>query len=327
VALLEDGFAVGFVRATDADAARILRERWGIEPTGLEPVDTERDDTFRVAADAGTFGLKLAHPADDPAVVDFTTAVVDHALARDPGLPVPAWQPDRDGRTQPHVELGGETRIARLMQWLPGTRLRDAPRTSAVLTNLGETQARLTAALADFAHPADGRELVWDVQHASGLRPLIAPLDDPVARRLTTSTLDAFDAVAPRLAALPRQVVHNDANLDNVLVDGERVTAILDFGDIARTPRVVDLAVSISYLLPTDASDAAPWGEVLAGYRRVLPLADAELAVLPTLVRARLAQRILLNAWIARARPENGDYAARNDAITLAQLADFRWEP
>jgi Ser/Thr protein kinase RdoA (MazF antagonist) len=57
---------------------------------------------------------------------------------------------------------------------------------------------------------------------------------------------------------------------------------------------VQDLAVALAYLLP-DGGDPAPTiAAFVGGCERVTPLLPAELDALPTLIAARLAQRIIL---------------------------------
>lgn len=347
--LLSTEFAAPFERTTEADAAALAHALWGLTPARAVRVDTERDDTFLVetaetaeAADAagipdtieggyGRYALKISHPADDPAVVELQLAAIEWAAARDAGLPLPHPIPALDGRLLPVAD----GRVARLSRWMPGRPLRDAVADAApdgappptLLHAVGTAQARLTVALEGFAHPADGRALAWDVARLPELGALLEAVDDPAP------VTDAFDrfarTVAPRLDELPQQVIHNDGNLDNLLVSdsapgaGVRVAAILDFGDVVRTARALDLAVAASYLVPGDGRVAT--SEVLAGlvagWESVLPLEPLERELLPGLVVGRLVQRVLLGSWLARELRGNADYLGRNIAHTRAQLA------
>jgi Ser/Thr protein kinase RdoA (MazF antagonist) len=121
--------------------------------------------------------------------------------------------------------------------------------------------------------------------------------------------------------------VHQDANLDNLLVaedDPTAVAAILDFGDAVRSTRVADLAVAASYLLPVEPGDpdaAAVLDAVVAGAAAVAPLTPAESGILPLLTAGRLAQRLVLGWWLTAAAPPNVDYVSRSLAITAHQLA------
>jgi Ser/Thr protein kinase RdoA (MazF antagonist) len=349
--LLAGDLAAPFERATEADAVTLALRHWGVRAERATRVDTERDDTFHVETAAGGYALKIAHPADDPAVIDLQVATTEWAVAHDPSLPVPRFVPTLDGTLQPVVPIAGVGRIARLMPWVPAQSLRaaiwDAAPSSTLLHSIGSTQARLTVALADFRHPAESRALAWDVARLPELAELIDAVADPAP---VATALDRHAReVAPRLATLPRQLIHNDGNLDNLLVDGlgvagpqlgglaphsgsqgpslttgvHRVVAVLDFGDVVRTARVLDLAVTTSYLLPADdqygASDTL--AAMVAGWESVLPLEPGERELLPRLVIARLLQRILLGSWLAREVPDNADYLGRNIAHTTAQLA------
>jgi len=338
--LLAAELAAPFVRAKDEDAVTIVRRHWGLTPERANRVDTERDDTFHIETADGSYALKIAHPGDDPAVLELQTAAVEWAAARDPELSIARPIRTVDDTVHPIVPVGGVGRSARLFPWLPGQSLRaelwDAAPSSALLHAIGATHARLTSALAGFRHPVESRTLAWDVARLPELEPLLDAVADPapVAAALDRHTRD----IAPRLAALPQQLIHNDGNLDNLLVDdlsprsgsqGQHVTTgmpritVLDFGDVVRTARVLDLAVTTSYLLPADAQYGA--SDTLAGIREgwqsVLPLERDEAELLPRLVIARLIQRILLGSWLAREVPGNAEYLGRNIAHTRVQLA------
>ncbi len=325
-------------RATDTDAAAIVRRHWGLDAERAHRVDTERDDTFELETADGSFALKLAHPDDAPALIDLQTAAIEWAAQHDGSLSLARPMRTIDGTQQPVVPVAGAERIARLFPWMPGQTLRaelwDAAPSAPLLHTIGSTQARLSAALAGFRHPAESRVLAWDVAQLPSLAGLIEAVDDPapVAAELSRHLAD----IAPRLAGLPQQLIHNDGNLDNLLVDdlahsGSQVQhlttgvpriTVLDFGDVVRTARVLDLAVAASYLLPADDQYAASdtLAGMVAGWESVLPLEPGERELLPRLVIARLLQRILLGSWLSRERPDNADYLGRNVAHTRAQL-------
>jgi Ser/Thr protein kinase RdoA (MazF antagonist) len=324
--LLAAEIAAPFERVSEVDAATLVSRLWGIASERAHRVDTERDDTFRLETGPDTanasYALKVAHPADDPTVIDLQTAAIEWAAEHDPSLPVPRPIASSDGSLQPVVD----GRVARLFPWMPGQTLRaalwDAAPDATLLRAIGATHARLTVALAGFRHPAESRALAWDVARLLELTGLTDALDDPVPVAVVLERHVA--EIAPRLAALPQQVIHNDGNLDNLLVDDRatRVVSVLDFGDVVRTARVLDLAVVASYLLPADDQYAASdtLDALVVGWESVLPLEPGERELLPHLVIARLVQRMLLGAWLSRAVPANADYLGRNLAHTRAQF-------
>jgi Ser/Thr protein kinase RdoA (MazF antagonist) len=129
--------------------------------------------------------------------------------------------------------------------------------------------------------------------------------------------LDEMVAALPEYEALPSQVVHGDFHPGNVVVDerGE-LSGILDFGDSMHAPRVLDLAIALSYFVPRHGDAAAAVAPFIAGWERVLPLTPEERALLPVLVGAREVQRILLGAAGAEGRPDRFYAVARlGDAL------------
>jgi 4-aminobutyrate aminotransferase-like enzyme len=197
---------------------------------------------------------------------------------------------------------------------VPGTPWAElAEHPPALLASLGRTVARVDRALAGFDHPAlDTRR--WNMLAAADVLP-DAPGDAAVV-------LERFAAaILPRLRALPAQAIHNDANEHNVLVgeDGE-ARGLIDFGDLCRAPRACGLAVACAYAmttLPVPEREVVP---LVAGYHEVAPLAPEELALLPDLIRVRLAMSMAMAARQRREQPDN-DYLLISQRAVPALLA------
>jgi Ser/Thr protein kinase RdoA (MazF antagonist) len=130
---------------------------------------------------------------EEPAVTAFQTLALCEVARTDPAFPVPRVVPALDGALI--ARNGGEagpTCSVRLFTWLDGVLLGGRVLAPAGLRDLGRTLARLAQALAGFSHPAERHPLLWDMQHAVALRPLLATVPDEtargwVARRMTTS--------------------------------------------------------------------------------------------------------------------------------------------
>jgi hydroxylysine kinase len=296
-----------FGRMGAAEVSALLASEYGVAAVSLTLLDTERDDSYRVITVDGEFVLKVAHPADDPTVIDLQVAAVVHASAA--GLPVPTVLPAVSGA----LSTRWNGRSARLYSWLDGSLLRSVSPTAAHLFSCGAMLGALSAALADFEHPAADRVIAWDLAHLDVLAPLaVDPLTGGVLARFARD-------VAPELAGLPRQVIHNDFHTGNVLVEVAApsfVVGILDFGDTVHTARVCDLGVSLAYLLPAHGPMWPAVQPFIDGYESVVPLLPEERELLPDLVAARLVQRILINTALD---PE--DDSAPNRALLAGLLA------
>jgi hydroxylysine kinase len=316
-----------------SEAQELVRERYGLHTTATR-LATEKDDTFRLAAaDGRGWTLKVAHPAEPPAGIGFQTELLGHVARADPAVPAPRVLPDRQGQLWPIVtDDAGQRRAVRLLTWCPGVPLDRIGSTRAQRRAVGELLARLRLATAGFAHPADSPVVAWDVQHLPALRPLLGSIPDLERRAALAHGLDRFARIQDQVAALRRQVLHNDFNKSNLLADPGRpdvITGIIDFGDATRTAVAIDVATALLNQLPRDrplapAEDIfAEARDVLDGYRSRADLTPAELRLIPHLVMARVVARALISTHRAAQFPANAPYLLRNTEPGWAQLDWF----
>jgi hydroxylysine kinase len=317
----------------ESEAQEIVRDRYGLAATATR-LATEKDDTFRLATPDGRgWTLKVAHPAESPAALSFQTELLGHLARADPAVPAPRVLPDRQGRLWPTVIDGaGQRRVVRLLTWCPGVPLDRVPSTRAQRRAVGELLARLRLATAGFAHPADSPVVAWDVQHLPALRPLLGSIPDPDRRAALARGLDRFARIADQVAALRRQVLHNDFNKSNLLADPDRpdvLTGVIDFGDATRTAIAIDVATALLNQLPRVSGVSltgdvfADGRDVLDGYRSRAGLTPAELRLIPHLVMARVVARALISTHRAAQFPANAPYLLRNTEPGWAQLDWF----
>jgi hydroxylysine kinase len=309
-----------------AEAEALALSQFGIDGDASR-LTSERDQNFRIVGkDGGEYALRISNHAEDPAINDMQVSALLHIEQVDPAIPVPRVFRALDG--SPHLRLPfeqGRLRAVRLLSYLPGTPLNTVPRTPAHRAELGRHLARLGLALRDFTHCAAGHELAWDIQHASGIRPLIAHIPDPARRALAEHFLTSFEAHAkPVLPGLRAQIIHNDLNFYNVLVDPadqNRLVGILDFGDMVHSPLAVDVAVGASYHMNTSDD---PWDAVaqfVGAYHVISPLTRTELDLLYDLIATRFVVTVSITGWRAERHPENSAYILKNNAMAWQGLA------
>lgn len=300
---------------------RLAESHWGVAGT-LAPLTSERDLNHRLDSAGASYTLKLSNPAEPAAMTRFQTAALLHVAKADPGLPTPRVLPTLDGR---HV-LPLREGALRLLTWCPGTPLARLPRSVALAAATGDALARLTVALAGFADPADDHVLLWDIRRFALLDPLLPALPADLQAEVAAFGTRFQTDIAPALADLPTQVVHADFNPHNLLSDPDdptRITGILDFGDMVRTPRICDLAVAASYLVAPEAplSLLIP---LVSAYNARLPLLPEEIALLPDLIAARMLITLTISGWRAARYPANAAYILRNAPSARTGLAALR---
>lgn len=301
------------------DVAALVAQHWGLEGVYL-PLTSERDLNHRLETGAGRFVVKIANRAEPVEMTRMQSRALRHAAAADAGLPIPRVVATRDGADDV-ILPGGE--VMRVLTWLDGVPLAGLPRSAEQGRGVARLGAGLARALRGFADPAAAHDLQWDIKNALRLRPLCPAIADAGLRGMAGQVLDAFEArVSPALPALRWQVVHGDLNPHNILGDPEdfeRVTGILDFGDMVETPLVCDLAIAVSYRI--DPADAGGSLRDFAGaWAAVDPLTDHEAALLPLLVAARMVTTLAITSFRAARYPENAPYILRNFASAAAGL-------
>ncbi len=320
------GLATPFVSISDAEARELLETRYGISGS-LKRLDTEKDDTFLVTGDDGArFIAKISNPDEDPRELSLQSDTLDHIARTDPALPVPrVIRADAGEGHFRHVDSHGQSRFVRVLSYLDGTPLDRIDSTAAEREKVGAILARLRLAMADFAHPHDGREIAWDVKHLPKLAYLSESITDPRKRDLLDRGIARFRALEPTLRTCRSQVLHNDFSRSNIVIDRARpefVTGVIDFGDVVRTYIVIDVSTALLNQLDPEGGDAMfdRGRDVLRGYLAVADLTETELALLPHLVMARVIARALITTWRAARFPDNEPYIMRNTHQGWAQL-------
>jgi len=306
----------------------VARDHWGLEGR-LKPLVSERDQNFRLTAQDGRrYVLKIANPAEDPLVTDFQIRALLHiesGAGRD--LNVPHIVRTRDGDTRVTIDVEGVPHVVRIVSFVDGKPLATTPPGIGLCREMGEFLARLGLALDGFDHAGAGQSLLWDMKQALSLREITHHIPDAALRRLVEGTLDEFEqAAVPEFGSLRWQVIHNDMNPDNILVREEagrlHIAGMIDFGDMVRSPLVIDCAVAGAYLRVTQGDPLRYIAAFLDGYQSIRRFDDAEIAVLHTLVKTRLATTVTILHWRACARSGEDAYL-QSANVTESGAGDF----
>jgi len=159
-----------------------------------------------------------------------------------------------------------------------------------------------------FDHPAAHRNHRWNLAEAGQHRDKISLVEDPEKQALLAWGFDAWERVKNDLKSLQWQFIHGDMNRENILVRGDRVTGLVDFGDSCFNPVVCDLAICLAYVM-MDRDDPLETAAIVTGaYHEIRPLTEAELSVLLPLVCGRLAVSIAVSMSRRRIAPDNPNW-------------------
>jgi hydroxylysine kinase len=308
-----DAFMATMVAARDAvpltAAAQLAREEYGLEVTATR-LSGERDENFKLTdADGRLYVLKIASAAEDPLITDLPTAALLHMERVDPQFPCPRVLRNRAGLTQVRYD----ERTARILTYLPGKTLRSARRSSRQRATCGRLAARLGVALRSFTHAAAERFLIWDLRHAGRTVGLLGELQDFPARETVIELIVKIDArIASEFPHLRQQVIHNDLNDMNLLVDPHDeavVTGVIDFGDLAHTALIADVAIVAADQIAVGQPHRDSIADIVMAYHDITPLLSQELAMLNPLIAGRVLTDVVIASWHRRHNPTGTHYS------------------
>jgi 4-aminobutyrate aminotransferase-like enzyme/Ser/Thr protein kinase RdoA (MazF antagonist) len=310
------------------EAAALVAHHYGISGP-VQELGSNQEANVRMRARDVDVVLKVANPAFSVPELDLQNAAMLHLA--DAGLPfrTPRPLPAQDGSLVVAATVSGTPTHLRLLTFVPGDVLVDhAVLADPVLRAVGDVSARLSRALADFAHPAADRLLQWDPRYAGEVVEALSPaVADPQARaRVQQRSRQATALLEPLAGDLRQQVVHGDLADYNLLCtpgpDGRPLlTGVIDFGDVMRSWLVGDLATAVTSMLwRAHRSPLLDVVQAAIGFHAVTPLEVPEVAALWPLVLSRAA--VLATSVEHQAAEDPANPVASGERHQVWQLFD-----
>lgn len=309
---------------TPSDAERLAAQHFGFHGRA-QVLDSYADQNFKLTCGDAVYVLKIANRAQDPDGLAFQTDLLQFLARRLPNIALPRLFSDRDGRTVvPVADASGQTYLMRCVSYLPGRVMAECDNQPPdVLSALGRFFATLNRATEGFHHPNMKRDDVWDLaQGAAVCRNYSAGLDSE-DRDLVAAVLERYEQqVRPFLPGLRRSVIHNDGNDYNILVDGGRISGLIDFGDAIFSHTINELAIVCVYAVLGQTQPLHSAARIVAGYHAVFPLSELELSLLFDLMQLRMATSLCHAARAMQADPDNA-YLGVHTQPMRAALGQF----
>ena len=273
------------------------------------------NSNYLVDTTSGRFILTLYEKRVDSGDLPFFMALLDHLA--DKGLPVPRAIRDRAGRQIQQVA----GRPACLIEFLPGVSVSHPTLEQAHAT--GAALGRMHAALDDFTGERP------NTLGPDGWRELAARCGsdlDRIAAGLGTRVADELAWLAQHWpATLPCSVVHADLFPDNVLMQGDTVTGVIDFYFACSDLRAWDVAVThAAWCFENDGTGFEPTraSALLSGYDQTFGLSAEERDAFPALARGACLRFLLTRAWDWLNTPADA-MVTRKDPLAFLRRLDF----
>jgi Ser/Thr protein kinase RdoA (MazF antagonist) len=205
------------------------------------------------------------------------------------------------------IKIDGEAQVCRMLTFLEGEFLGDAVHTKELIHNFGSTLAEIDLRLATFkSYTIAAKQWEWDIQYLILNEKYIDDIPNAKDKSLVRYFFQQFkENVIPIASTLRKQIIHNDANDWNILINNQEISGIIDFGDLAYTFLINELAVAIPYICFNKENPLELASLMVKSYHTKLPLEEKEIKVLYYLIAARLLISVCNSAHSKLNNPEN----------------------
>jgi Ser/Thr protein kinase RdoA (MazF antagonist) len=274
--------------------------------------------TYRLTDGRRSLALRLGRPGYQ-CKASMESEIAWMSALRERGIETPAALAGINGAFVQEVRLPhGDVQLAAAFEWVQGIPLPEVDGLDA-WARLGEIMAEVHQHTRAWQPPPGFTRPAWDQDAVVGDSPRWGtPVPAGVwSERDAGAILAARDAVRERLARFGTGserfgLIHADLGFENVLVQPDGRTILIDFDDCGPSWYLYELA-SVLYPMEASADFHARVEMLIAGYRRVRALSDADLAELPTFLMCR---RLTTLGWTF-SRPDT-PHAQRQRSRRLA---------
>ena len=215
--------------------------------------------------------------------------------------------PFSDGSFVKIENFNGQKLICRLLSFLEGEFMGDIISTKEMYKSFGKFVAELDLKLQNITNSTiELRKCRWDIQYYYYNKDYINDIPDVKDRETVIYFFKQFEENAlPILKNLRKAIIHSDANEWNTLVKDNRVSGIIDFGDLVYSQLINELGIAITYAC-FFKDNPLEWASIIIKfYHKVLPLQKNEISILYYIIGMRLCVSYVNASHSKKENPEN----------------------
>ncbi|TAI47610.1 aminotransferase class III-fold pyridoxal phosphate-dependent enzyme [Flagellimonas allohymeniacidonis] len=301
-----------------------IEKEFGIKILDEKRLDGYDNSNYRISTAESNFIYKTYNYSESLRDIVLAENEVLLYLQDEFDSQIPKPIPFKDQSHVKTVVTDNQKALCRMLSFLDGRFLGDVEHTNALFESLGTFLAKLDLKLKNLNNYAiQAREWEWDIQYLDLNKKYINDIPNPKDRKVVHYFFGQFEEIVrPVIPVLRKQIIHNDANEWNVLVKDEEISGIIDFGDLAHTFLINELAIAITYAC-YDKENPLDWAPVIVkAYHKILPLEEKELRILYYLIAARLCTSVCNSAYARKADPNNA-YASVSEKSAWKMI--HRW--
>lgn len=272
---------------------RILIDDYSLQPEKISAIHVgTRNKSFIISTSEKKYVLRIYAANRTKEHIVFELSVMKRLVEK--GLPIPHITQTSSGEMLTSVLIDDEERTVILMDLMEGRPLSE--RDTQVLAPLAVLQARMHIILKDSVVPRKGIDDVladwsrWSGGEREKMKPILKEcgIEEPYLEMLD-ETKNKTELILNKLTEVPYAECHNDLFGENILIENDQITAILDFDNLTASPLIFDIANTIfSWLFHSYPDfDATFIEQYIKAYQSERELSKAELELLIPLIARR----------------------------------------
>lgn len=289
-------------------------------------MDGYENANYRIETDSEQYIFKTYKYIDNDELLDLVKAENETLLflQKTPNKKYPKPIPFLNGSHIKILTIDGEKKICRMLTFLDGEFLGDSKPSKKLFQSFGSFLAETDIKLQNLSnYTIKARQWEWDIQYLDLNKKFIDDIPNAKDRNTVNYFFQQFEEIVrPVLPNLRKQIIHNDANEWNVLSKNGEVSGFIDFGDLAYSLLINELAIAITYAC-YDKENPLEWASIiLKSYHSKLPIEENEIKILYYLIAARLSASVCNSAHSRKINPDN-TYASVSEKSAWNML--YRW--
>ena len=214
----------------------------------LKPFNSERDKNFLIIIDSKkSYVLKISNSAESKQLLDLQDYVLSK-LGKSNSLK--RYVPKKiHSNIKRYTDLTNRKSYVRILKFIEGKMYANVKPNNALEESLGKLLGNLSKELQSLMKPSALRKFQWDPSNIKWIEKEIKIFSKKKKTIILKNIEEHKIFVLKNLNKLRFSLTHGDANNYNLVVKNNKISGLLDYGDIIYAPTINDLAISLSYAL------------------------------------------------------------------------------
>ncbi|XP_060878487.1 hydroxylysine kinase [Metopolophium dirhodum] len=292
--------------------ADILKNDYGFINGKIQELDGYDDKNYYIT-DVEKYTEEIEFPIDGIVVkfinsidsknlllLDAQTKLTQHLERSGIYCPIPVF--NKYGESYRSHILDNKIHAVRVYKYVKGETMNKVKINSEMTANFGFYVGRLTSILKTFNHDGFHRSHLWALEKCPEVLKFVEVFDQEKQQQTITTVINKFQSdVLLKADYLEKSVIHEDLNMNNIIIKDNKILGIIDVGDVVHSFTIFDFSVALCYLIMHEFKDNNAKlsnvhikNFVEAYEKQYRNLNDFEVSIIHTCICARICQSLVL---------------------------------